>query len=168
MSSPGGGDYPQVHVAQIKTGEPVHAWDDRDETWISLGIGDVAKPPWTLSSSRRHDQPPSFYDEEALQEKLHELNAEKSRLLSTEESLHKRSSRAEKILLDMRSRKHGLSTAASVLDGGIITQQQGWKRSGRNAMISGRDRGRDTRASHLKQVANVSMCLLYGDRRRLL
>lgn len=60
---------------------------------------------------QQQQQQPSFYDREALQEKLHGLQAERSSLSEREDELRERLEKAQVALSSMRSQKRQLSTA---------------------------------------------------------
>lgn len=155
---------------RVKGWTPALAWNDppsTDDHRIATNDESGRCRVQHSWSSPRPNRSPPFYDREALQERLDELRAEKSCLLSTEESLRERLCRAERILSDMRSRKRELSVAATVLDGVAAATRRKTIGGGKQAATSTWDgMGKqdydqyrsDTRARRQKQLANASYC----------
>lgn len=108
-------------IAHAMRGKPdnkrVYAWDAPNHCDSSPPdkhngiVGENEDIMFEEESFQQQQQQPSFYDREALQEKLHGLQAERSRLSERENELRERLEKAQVTLSSMRSQKRQLSTA---------------------------------------------------------
>lgn len=110
-----------AHNMRGKRGnKPVYAWDDPNQHDSSLPDGKYNGPVCVNEDNifgekacqqQQQQQQASFYDREALQEKLHGLEVERSSLSEREYELRERLEKAQATLSSMRSKKRQLSTA---------------------------------------------------------
>lgn len=129
-------------VARAMVGKPIYAWDDPkegcDPPLIRYPAAIAATVPRKHSEPKvdghthhhrrqgehkrccyrlnyhRHQEQPSFYDKEALEEKLRDFKAEKLDLSHKDVELRSRFAAAKDTLLAMRSKKRDLSTAKAL------------------------------------------------------
>ena len=112
-----------AHAMRGKPGnKPVYAWDSPNQRDSSLPDGkyngivcvnedNMFEEKACQQQQQQQQQQPSFYDREALQEKLHDLEVEGSSLSERESELRERLEKAQATLSSMRSQKRQLSTA---------------------------------------------------------
>ena len=124
-----------AHAMNSKPGnKPIYAWHAPNHCDPSLPDGkDTGIVDKYEEKARHHhqqqqqqqyqqqEQQPSFYDQEALQEKLRGLEVERCSLSEREDELRERLQKAQVTLSSMRTKKRQLSTAkllAQVNEGG--------------------------------------------------
>lgn len=104
-------------TAQTKDGKPYNAPDDSKadaefHRFRYFPSNDANRDAAMKKMNQlNHDSQPSFYDREALEERLHGLKAEGVSLSEAEIQLQSRLSKAEATLSAMRARKRNLSRA---------------------------------------------------------
>lgn len=199
----GHGNSVRALVARVKAGKPIYAWDDPSNVYSNNNDKDdddddehqptaeldaaalnaagqeiMTRDEINLASKhlRHHCHQPSFYDREALEEKLNAIQETRSRLTEKELGLRDRLVKAEAALTAMRAKKRQLSTAkmldevskhktagkAKYTYNGPIVESSGLKE---NTVGDRRDRSggnSDERAQQREEQANVRIYVCTG------
>lgn len=123
-------------ITRIKAGKPAYAWDDPDIEYNhgkhqclcdGAEFSNNNDAQNGIREQHSHHKPhrlPSFYDREAINEKLQELRSEKVRLAAVEVAVKDRINRAEAALAVLRTEKRELSTA-KMLGEAVVAGQHG-------------------------------------------